>query len=494
MAAPPVTAALLGLPATWRVTGYEVGDQVLSVTACTDERPAGPCPRCGREQWQRSGQQARVIRGEQVAGRTLIGQVTYVRWRCACGGSRMPESLEALGKREATTRLTERLTRLALQHTNSDAARLAGINTQTAKGILAQTLPRLLEGYVVPAARYVGVDICRHWLLIVDLETGRRLEARRLGAPGALATALAALPWVPEVVVSDMERQVVSAIRAAWPSARLVVDRFHVEQRVWVTVERVLRDSIQRGLFSGHHVTLRGRGQQGDDPALQALLDWRNAINTLFKTALTPAALRAALEEWLTRVPDSVARDKRVKQLLALLRGLAGEIAEYAAGQFTNGVTEALNKSVALLHQHGASLGEAAMRAKLLCRPLAVDLQAEEQRLQAEINEVRARLSPRRRSNGTPLSTPESETVGEARPAPDEDKALCPAEGPRAKGLGPSSRRSPSLATLQWTGWAVRVVGSRSEPSPRLLSGARHVRARRSRGPPTGLPTPRSAP
>ena len=403
MSAPPVTATLLGLPAAWHVTGCEVGDQVLSVTATITERPAGPCPRCGREQWQRGGQKARVFRGEPVAGRSLIGQVTYTRWRCVCGGSRMPESLEAMGKGELTTRLTEHLTRLALQHTNSDAARLTGINTQTVKGILAAALPRLLEGYVVPAARCVGVDICRHWLVVVDLDTGRRIEARRIGKSGDLTAALQGIPWVPQVVVSDMERQVVSAIRAVWPGARLVVDRFHVEQRVTVTVDRVVRDGIQRGLFAGHHVTLRRRDQQCDDPALQALLDWRDGINTVFEAAVTPAALRAALSEWLAQVPATVAGEQRVRQLLALLRGLAGEIAEYANGRLTNGVTEALNKTVALLHQHGASLGEAAMRAKLIFRPLEADLQAREQQLQEEINAAKDRLNPRRKSNGTPF-------------------------------------------------------------------------------------------
>ncbi|MET9400910.1 ISL3 family transposase [Kitasatospora sp. NPDC002965] len=211
--------------------------EVIRVSARTREDPV-PCPGCGRPTGWVHGFHGRMIADVPVDGRRVVVSVR-LRWLVCpvlgCPWQTFREQVPGVVERyqRRTSRLADQLGSVVQELAGRAGARLSRALTCA---ISRSTALRLLMRQVLPplrVPRVLGVDDFalkrrhRYATVIIDAETGERIDVLPGRTAAALAAWLRAHPGV-EYVCRDGSGCYGEAIRQALPEAVQVSDRWHL--------------------------------------------------------------------------------------------------------------------------------------------------------------------------------------------------------------------------------------------------------------------------
>ena len=309
-------------------------------------------------------------------GRTPV-EVEYAPWRVSCGqcGVRVEQVSWATRSSAFTETLEEMAAYLAQMTDRTAVSRLLGISWQAVGNIVERVVSRRLDGGRFENLRRIGIDEFsyrkRHHYLTVVVDHDRRrvvwagkgrsaktLERffDRLGPAGCARL---------ELVTVDLAASWQKALRARAPQARVVFDRFHVEQLASDAVDEVRR-AEQRRLGSKAGKKLKGMRYallkhperlkpkeerrlaelRRENRALDRAYELKEYLATILEQA-RPEEAKVLLDGWLAWASRS-RLDPFVK-LAQTVRKHAQGILAYLDTRMTNGPVEGINNKLRVI-------------------------------------------------------------------------------------------------------------------------------------------------
>ena len=309
-------------------------------------------------------------------GQTAV-DLQYSPWRVSCRrcGVRVERVSWATGSSVFTAALEELAAYLAQMTDRTTVSRVLGVSWQAVGNIVERVVSQRLDAGRFENLRRIGIDEFsyrkRHHYLTVVVDHDRRrvvwagkgrsaktLEGffDRLGPAGCARL---------ELVTVDLAASWQKALRARAPQARVVFDRFHVEQLASEAVDEVRRAEQRRlGTKAGkrlkgmrypllkHPDRLKPREERRlaelrrENRALDRAYELKEYLATILEQA-KPEEAKKLLDEWLDW--SSRSRLAPFVKLAQTVRKHAEGILAYLDTRMTNGPVEGINNKLRVI-------------------------------------------------------------------------------------------------------------------------------------------------
>lgn len=283
----------------WRTDAYRKTDYDYDVIAKPLVAPTA-CPKCGRspEALNPNGTLVQTVIDEPRHHRRLRIHFIRQRYRCACGAG-PSEVLPGVARgRCITTRGAEYVAIRSLRRSFASVANEVGISDKTVKNLFADFVTALEHARKIETPEILGIDgVCvgryrnkKNYCLLTDLSKNTPLDLLPKTTMLELIRFLKQLsrPENLKVVVIDMARGSLTVIRKLYPTAKVVIDPYHVLRMLNDAVTRVVKDR-QKDLSAPEHRELMKGGNR--------------FLLTTRRTNLTETQ-KDLLEEWFKKVPE----------------------------------------------------------------------------------------------------------------------------------------------------------------------------------------------
>lgn len=207
------------------------------------------CPNCGSLNCVKHGtvQDDRVIHDINIGLIRVDIILRIQRFRCADCGTAFREHFDCIPERiHATKRLIEQIQHEALYRPFSNVASEFGYSEGTIRGFFEEYITKLDEerGQIV-APRVLGIDEkhIAHKMrgVFVNVETGELLEMTPDNKRDSVIDTIKKMRGYGKIkiVTMDMANSYKSFIELCLPSAKIVVDKFHVYQALYKKVQTI---------------------------------------------------------------------------------------------------------------------------------------------------------------------------------------------------------------------------------------------------------------
>jgi transposase len=373
---------VLGVDIDEAPTRGEPGRRV-KVVLLDDVRGVHICPQCRARHAEGIFQETEPRRWRDCSLGDYETYVELVPWRVACcGGTRVEWLPFEAPRHRMTRRFFERVAALCTRMPISVVAEMVGLSWDTVARIDKTAIEMALGGEApsLDGLRWIGVDeVSRtgghvYFTVVTDLASGRVVwiaDGKREAALNAFFAALGPQRCRRiEVVVSDLGGGYLASIARHIPTARHVLDRFHIVQ--WLN-EAV--NEVRRGLFGASPRMEEGRtikakkwmllrARERLDMAHRRMLSRLMTLNRpLYRAYLLKEQLRAilahpwryigALERNLFEWCDAAIRS-RLPEMAVVARRILVHTDKVVAGFGCGvklGLVEANNGKIALLRR-----------------------------------------------------------------------------------------------------------------------------------------------
>lgn len=376
---------MLGLPIAWEVKGFKVTGGTLGVQAVCDTYPERACD-CGQTRWHRNGTLCSIYQAPPVAGRDTLVKVTRTDWRCgncrkrATSGPDWPSG-------SLIPSFEGQLFVHALEHPVSDTMQLYGVKRNVVERVLSEQGPKLLAERTVEAPIYLGLDGTawqkKERAVFVDIPRRRHLEILE-GHSGPAVTAYLnaqGREWNVTLkgAVIDLSMPFRQALRRYDPRLPVLVDRYHVSQRINRGVKR-FADAYRQEHDTGCYRFLRNL--ENDDytermstlvskhPMLVEAHRYATEVRRIYETESKAEAL-FAWNAWLHELPSFLS-----PYLGGTLKNMDSHWAEEICsvvdhrnedgGIVSNATTEAMHRAVRRWEALSSNMSFANLRMRLL--------------------------------------------------------------------------------------------------------------------------------
>ena len=334
------------------------------------------CPRCQTCCSQVKESRPRCIRDLPILEHPVVLWLHLRRFACSDCHHRPWETSETFGER---TKWTERLYNQVRQEylrgcPCRELARRYGLSART---VFRWTFERSRGGRPRTLSRAIGIDEYarrkgHHYnTLIVDLDKGKPIATFKGRGAAEVVAWFKSRPQNErdrvEVVVLDMSKTFLAAVKEVFGDQVQVIDRFHVIQQAVDALDEVLR-SIQKQLNHDEAKALkklRKRWLKSADqlnvdeliaryewrrrfPALRETLNWVQDLRTWFERKYTQPA-REALLKLIERASQSI--QESLKRMAGTLSRWFEPIVRYIRNRYTNGLTEGFNNKIKLIQR-----------------------------------------------------------------------------------------------------------------------------------------------
>jgi transposase len=341
--------------------------------------PTAPCPRCGQASAQVHQYHTRLVRDLAWADLRCVLQLVRRRFKCATCRRPFTEPLAALAPYARTTqRYAAHLLAAVRTATIAQVARAEQHGYHAVEGsVYRQAAATHPPGPPARRITRVGIDEIaarkghgHYKLVLVDLETHQVFEQLpdrdKATVHGYFAQWSAAARAAVEEVTTDFWAAYHEVVADLLPTARIVGDRFHVQQHVNAAVNTVRREVQRRmapvdraWLQARRHVLLRNEEDldaaaavdleivKGYQPDLAVAHTLKERLRTIYETAPDRASAAAQLAQWLAAVAESgLAALVAVGEFVARWRE---PILNYFVRRTTSGLVEGLNNKIKLV-------------------------------------------------------------------------------------------------------------------------------------------------
>lgn len=366
--------AFLNLP-EFRVIKQVVGSQQL--TLHLERRDTTLiCPRCQTSCSRVKEHRPRGIRDLPILERPVLLWLHLRRFVCPDCRHRPWEQSETFGEH---VKWTERLYKQVQQEylhgcPCHELARRYGLSERS---VFRWTFERSRGGRPRQLGRVIGIDEYarrkghRYNTLLVDLERGQPIATFKGRRAEDVMAWLQSRPHAErervEVVVLDMSKTYLAAIKAVFGEQVHVIDRFHVIQQAVSALDEVLR-SVQKQLDSEEAKALKklrkrwlkAANQLDVDewisryewrqrfPELRETIDWVQDLRRWFDRKYDKPA-REALLKLIERASQSV--QEPLKRIAGTLSRWFEPIVRYIRHRYSNGMTEGFNNKIKLIQR-----------------------------------------------------------------------------------------------------------------------------------------------
>ena len=341
--------------------------------------PTAPCPRCGQVSTQVHQYHTRLVRDLAWADLRCVLHLVRRRFKCATCRRPFTEPLAALAPHaRTTTRYAAHLLATVRTATVAQVARAEQHGYHAVEGsVYRQAAAAHPPGPPPRRNTRRGIDEIAarkghgHYnLVLVDLETHQvfeQLPARDKATVHAyFAQWSAAARAAVEEVTTDFWAAYHEVVADLLPTARVVGDRFHVQQHVNEALNTVRREVQQqmapadRAWLQAHRHVVLCNEEDLDvaaavaleilkvyQPALDIAHTLKERLRTIYETAPDRASAATQLAEWLAAVAES-----GVAALVAVGAFVARwqePILNYFVRRTTSGLVEGLNNKIKLV-------------------------------------------------------------------------------------------------------------------------------------------------
>lgn len=390
---------LLRNPLHWQALDTTTHPGEYVVTAISLEQ-TNSCPHCNWIWLDPIGTRTRHLIDRSIDDKRVTIEMSVQRYQCDHCHKTFSQSVHGVADHSnITDRLVRHVEEESLLHTFKHVARLTTLSERQVRDTFNAQAERLLENYRPAGARVIcmdGVYFGRvERALLLDGETGAvcdvfpHAKAWRLYRK-ILESMSPAQRAAVEVVVIDMSVSLMAVARRAFPNAVIVIDRFHVYNRVNKAMERIRAAlSGQRGRKKGTRKMIRKEiplqheyqlEKEKNAAALAELKWWRNLLpefdeayqmKEMFCEIWYSSCVRTALaryEAWKEKLAtcSELVRKHFQKELVGTVDNWQAEIFAYFEHRFDNGAVERRNGDVKALQREGKRLSFDAMRVKMI--------------------------------------------------------------------------------------------------------------------------------
>lgn len=363
----------------------EHGELIITIASTKD---GTRCRKCGKWIRKMHGQDDWVtLRHLPVFGRPSYLRYRPKRYQCQeCAGH--PTTTQTLEWHEANSPHSFAYdTHVLLQLVHStveDVSIKEGIPYKSVAGVLERRMDKRVDWGQITSVKIVGLDeiaLRKGQGNYVTLVTGRLADGAivLLGVlPGhEKAEVVDFLRSIPlrilqtiQTVCCDLWEAYTEAVREEIPTARLVVDRFHVAKHYREAADQVRKDELQRlnkelskekyqtlkGSFHAFRKNARDLGQE-ERKVLQRFFehsalakqayDFRERLTAIFDTNLSKKQAQTKIQRWQQQVQKSGL--KCFEAFLKLLQVWWNEIINFFIQRESSGFVEGFNNKVKVL-------------------------------------------------------------------------------------------------------------------------------------------------
>lgn len=359
--------------------------------------PPSSCPRCGCiGPFYKHSIDERIIQDVPTHGKLCYIRIKARRYKCRDCGSTFQESIDCVsGTDRITIRMREYIQAQCLKDTFSRIAQEHSVSVNTVRRIFQEFVEQNEYKLVYAAPRVLGIDedhvhkVFR--FVVTDPENHRLLDILPDRETASIQAFLARMidKHNVKVVTMDMYQPYRSIIRKNFPSAKIVVDHFHVVQLVNRRMDEVRKQCMdgmtkaERSRFR-HIAKLMKMNREDlsaeslerlkqtfiEYPQLGTAYYLKERIREMY-TCHSRREAGAKLQDFLRSVPDDCKPMVIAKKTMI---DWAEEIMNYFDYRYTNAYTEYTNKLITELNNQARSLSFEQLRYKVLFTTQATKL------------------------------------------------------------------------------------------------------------------------
>ncbi len=385
-----MTVDLLGLSDIYILTKHEHGEDIcLEVETKEGQKPS--CHSCAQDdQVYRHGTRQQLVMDLPMHNKRVGLKLTRRRWRCKACKTTFFQPLEWLDDtRRMTRRLVEFIQGEALLRPFTNVAQDVGVDEATIRNIFNEHAKSLESNFKVITPRILGIDeihlLSRPRCVLTNIETRTIIDILPSRKRDVVERYLMGLDHKEiECVTADMWADYHRASSNILPSARMVVDKFHV-----VRMANQCLDAVRKAVGRTHKQQSRSlmrkrflllkRERDLDERGLlllQALLEsWpqlkeAHALKEGFFAIYEASGRKEgkkAYEMWLNAVQGEMRG--YFQPLIRATQNYLESVLAYYDCPITNAYTESLNRLIRSIHRKGRGYSFKALRAKILFSP-----------------------------------------------------------------------------------------------------------------------------
>ncbi len=396
---------LLDLPGLGNVRHKKTAHDLLIQAEITLPPPQS-CPGCGSFLFIRNGSPPHIVKDQPMLNRRTRLCFRWQRYLCQNCGHNWQEPLPGINTRSGMTyRLITYIEGEAMKMQSfARVAKAAGVSEQTVRNVFTALGRRLEETRQKAAPARIGIDECYidgvARFVITDLDRRRTFEILPKKDKLTIARYLIQFPdpGSVQVVVIDMCRPYRDLVRQFLPSAKIVIDKFHVlrlANDALMAVRRRVRDRLspaRRAQCMSNSSLRKGKGKRSrflllkrpwhlSEKEKQTLAEWKEqypeikAAYELKEELYNLWELRDRAEaerrytDWARCVREHPANlQPAFHELLRAVDNWREEVFNYFNHRFTNAQTEARNNVMKSMQRQGRGYDFETVRIRMLYR------------------------------------------------------------------------------------------------------------------------------
>lgn len=387
---------ILNLP-TLEVVNVQENEHDYCITVNPIE-PKVCCTHCGViGEYYRFGFKEQLYMDLPMHNKRVGIHVNRQRYRCkACNGTFFVPMPDIDDKREATKRLIEYIEKQSLKRTFVSVADDVGLDEKTVRNIFTDYVLRLEKEFKFKIPEYMGIDeihiLNKPRCVITNIKECTAIDMLKDRNKSTVVAYLQKLVGLDrgikriadiELVSMDMWNPYKDAVNLVLPTAKIIVDKFHVLRLANAAVEKVRKDlregmtpQQRRGLMHDRFVLLK----RNKDllPQERILLEvWTNQYKDLgaaynlkerlfeiWDSSINKQVAKEQYQEWVSSIPESI--KSAYEPLIKAIENWNNEVFMYFSHRVTNAYTESLNSLIRVINRLGRGYSFDALRAKLL--------------------------------------------------------------------------------------------------------------------------------
>jgi transposase len=347
------------------------------------------CEHCFSGDFKGHGIKKQLFMDTQIHGLRTAITVLRKRFLCkTCGKTFMERLPDMDEKRLATKRLVTWVKKRALDHTFASVSHDTGLDEKTIRNIFKDYIIELEKQFKVATPRWLGIDECHlnktMRCVITNIEHQTAVEMFEYRKQEFVATALYRMPDKDkvELITMDMWRPYSALAKAAFPNAKVVIDKFHVLKMANEALEDA-RKSLKKELNAKERKAMLGDRfvmlKRGKDLVLKEELKLEGILLTYpvlnqaymakeaFYSIWDADSKQKAIdlyESWRDGIPNDIR--PYYSDLLRVMHNWEVEIFNYFDHPITNAYTECLNGLIKIMNRLGRGYSFDVLRAKVL--------------------------------------------------------------------------------------------------------------------------------
>ncbi|WP_072729632.1 ISL3 family transposase [Paenibacillus sp. NAIST15-1] len=376
-------------PPKFNILSISENEFDILIQVVTNSPPLA-CPHCGCiANLYKHGNREHVCMDLPLYGKRAGLHIMRKRYRCRdCNRTfwdRLDHTIDE--RRNCTKRLLSYIEKQCLKRTFVSISEDVGLNEKTIRNIFRDYINRLKEAIRFETPNWLGIHgihIIKPRCMITNIKECTLLDVLPNLNKETVVDYLSCLPNRGQIqyITMDMWQPYRDAVRAVFPKATIIVDKFHIVRIVNQAIESIhkqIRESLtpkeQRVLMHDRFTLLKRHKEltemdkitldlwTNNHPLLGIAYEIKESFFDIWESNTRQIAFLKYLN-WRSKIPKEL--QPAFEPLIMAVTNWEEEIFTYFDHRFTNAYTDSLNSLIRVINRLGRGYSFEALRAKLL--------------------------------------------------------------------------------------------------------------------------------